>query len=98
MEQKDQNGPWSVKRTQSSNKVYTIFLNYFILEGEGEKSEGDTSMTVVIIWDAELSVTDWVYHFSSDIRNFICHITYYSPMLSIAYGFKEQAHIFEKRV
>ena len=38
-----------------------------LLEGEGEKSEGETSiflvLTVVSIWDAVLKLT----HFSSDI-------------------------------
>ena len=38
------------------------------------------------------------YHFSSDIRNFISHITYYSFMFSIAYAFKGQVHMFSGRV
>ena len=37
------------------------------------------------------------YHFSSDIRNFISHITYYSLMFFIAYAFKGQVHAFAGR-
>ena len=34
------------------------------------------------------------YHFNSDIRNFISHITYYSLMFVIVYAFKGQVHVF----
>ena len=33
-------------------------------------------------------------YISSDIRNFISHITYYSLMFFIAYTFKGQVHVF----
>ena len=40
--------------------------------------------------------TDWVnIIFSSDIRNFIGHITYYSLVFFIAYAFKGQVHMFD---
>ena len=38
------------------------------------------------------------YHFISDIRNFIGHITYYSLMFFIAYAFKGQVHVFAGQV
>ena len=36
--------------------------------------------------------------FSSDTRNFISHITYYSLMFFIAYAFKGQVHVFARQV
>ena len=38
------------------------------------------------------------YHFSSDIRNFLSHITYYYLMFFIAFTFKGQVHVFAGRV
>ena len=38
------------------------------------------------------------YHFNSDIRDFLSHITYYFLMFFIAYAFKGQVHVFAGRV
>ena len=38
------------------------------------------------------------YHFSSDIRNFISRIPYYSLMIFIANAFKGQVHVFAGQV
>ena len=41
---------------------------------------------------------DGKYHFNSDIRSFIYHITYYSLMFFIVYAFKGQVHVFAGQV
>ena len=38
------------------------------------------------------------YHFNSDIKNFISHITYYSIIFFIVYAFKGQVHVFAGQV
>ena len=38
------------------------------------------------------------YHFSSNIRNFISHNSYYILMFFITYTFKGQVHVFAGRV
>ena len=42
-----------------------------------------------------MQLWNWLgkYHLSSDIRNFISHITYYSLMFFIAYAFKGQVYV-----
>ena len=39
-----------------------------------------------------------IYHFNSDIRDFISHITYYSRTFFFAYTFKGQVHVFAGQV
>ena len=47
-----------------------------------------------------MQLWNWLckYHFSSDIRNFISHIKYYTQMFFSAYAFKGQVHVFSGQV
>ena len=42
--------------------------------------------------------TDWVNIVLAVIKGTLCHITYFSLMLFIAYTFKGQVHVFARRV